>query len=94
MTTPRDALAAALTNSHPCPDPDMHAEDAVIVLSALAAEGWVLVRRGGCVLGREGARSHTPRSQGAAAMTPLIVVVALFVIANLVIVYLEWRRNQ
>ena len=43
MTTPRDALAAALTNSHPCPDPDMHAEDAVIVLSALAAEGWVLV---------------------------------------------------
>jgi len=27
-------------------------------------------------------------------MTPLIVVVALFVIANLVIVYLEWRRNQ
>ena len=46
MTTPRDALAAALTNSHPCPDPDMHAEDAVIVLSALAAEGWVLVRRG------------------------------------------------
>ena len=44
MTEPREALAAALTNSHPCPDPDMHVEDADIVLSALAAEGWVLVR--------------------------------------------------
>ena len=53
MTEPRDALAAALTNSHPCPDPDMHAEDAVIVLAALAAEGWVLVRMARAILAIE-----------------------------------------